>query len=283
GGVVNQVVVSASFGAGSTMDAYFVAAAFPLLLIQLLSSALEAAVIPVYSRLRMRAGRESASRLLSTLLNCLVLCAVLLVLGLIVLRQPLIFLSAPGLDAGRLHQAAILAPLLDLVLPLSLVIGLLESVLNAEGQFGWPAYAGLLVPLTSALCALAGSRIWGIAALCLGGFLGTALQLIVVGVRVKQAHLRYHLVIDGRDPELRAVLTAVWPVLLGALIIQGGPLIDQIFASTLAPGSISALNYALKLVSLFIGVIFVSVGRAVFPYLARQATLNDPDYRTFKG
>src|SRR5215469_6326635 len=63
GGMVNQVVVSASFGASGTMDAYFVAAAFPLLLVQLITSAIEAGVIPVYSQMRMRFGREEVSRL----------------------------------------------------------------------------------------------------------------------------------------------------------------------------------------------------------------------------
>jgi putative peptidoglycan lipid II flippase len=120
GGMLNQVIVSANFGAGAAMDAYFVATALPLLLVQLLTSALEAAVIPVYSRLRMHSGREGASRLLSTLINGLVLGTVLLVLILLALRQPLILLSAPGLDAGRLHQAVSLAPLLYLTLPLSL-------------------------------------------------------------------------------------------------------------------------------------------------------------------
>src|SRR5258707_4464071 len=97
----------------------------------------------------MHYGRAGASRLLSTLINGRVPGTVLLVLILLALRQPLILLSAPGLDAGRLHQAVSLAPLLYLALPLSLVIGLLECVLNAEGQFGWPAYAGVLVPLRS--------------------------------------------------------------------------------------------------------------------------------------
>src|SRR5437879_764124 len=63
GGMVNQVVISASFGAGARLDAYFVAAALPLLLVQLLSSALEAAIVPVYSRLRVLSERERASRL----------------------------------------------------------------------------------------------------------------------------------------------------------------------------------------------------------------------------
>ncbi|HXR64851.1 MAG TPA: O-antigen ligase family protein [Ktedonobacteraceae bacterium] len=283
GGMLNQVVVSASFGAGATMDAYFASAAFPLLLVQLFSSAMEAAVIPVYSRLRMHSNREVASRLLSTLVNCLVLSAVILVLILIALRQPLVSFSAPGLDEPRLQQAIMLAPLLYLAIPLSLVIGLLECILNAEGQFGWPAYAGLLVPLTTAFLTLVGGKVWGIAALCIGGFCGTALQLIVVGIRAKQAHLRYHLIIDVHSPDLQLILYAAWPVLSGALITQASPLIDQIFASTLAAGSISALNYALKPVSIFIGVVFVSVGRALFPHLARQADLGDPGYLTFKG
>lgn len=283
GGMVNQVVVSASFGAGSSMDAYFVAAAFPLLLVQLLSSATEAAVIPVYSQLRMHSSQEAASKLFSTLLNCLLLGMLPLVLILLILRQPLVYFSAPGLDPARLNQAVALAPLLILVVPLGLVIGLLECILNAEGHFGWPAYAGLLVPLTTAVLTALMGKTWGVMVLCLGSLLGTTLQLLVIFVRVRRARLRYRLVIDRRDPHLVKILRAAWPVLLGALISQGSPLVDQIFASTLPTGTISTLNYALKLISVFSGVIFVSVGRALLPSLARQAALGDRDgYQAFK-
>src|SRR5579885_3685610 len=282
GGMVNQVIVSASFGAGATMDAYFVAAAFPLLLVQLVSSAVEASVIPVYAQVRMRAGKEEISRLFSTLLHCLLLLTLALVLGLFALRRPLVLFSAPGLDSTRFAQAVELTPLLYLVVPLSLVVGLLECILNAEGQFGWPAYAGLLVPLATALLTWLGGRHWGISILCLGGLLGTALQLVVICVRARQAGLRYRLVMDVRNAELVRILRAAWPVLLGALVVQGGPLVDQIFASTLPAGTISAVNYALKLISVFIGVIVVSVGRAVLPSLARQAALDDPRYLALK-
>lgn len=282
GGMVNQVIVSASFGAGATMDAYFVAAAFPLLLVQLVSSAIEASVIPVYAQLRMHVSKEEISRLFSTLLHCLLLLALTLVLGLFVLRRPLVLFSAPGLDSTRFAQAVELTPLLYLVVPLSLVIGLLECILNAEGQFGWPAYAGLLVPLASALLTWLGERHWGIPVLCLGGLVGTALQLVVICVRARRAGLRYRLVMDVRNADLVRILRAAWPVLLGALVVQGGPLVDQIFASTLPAGTISAVNYALKLISVFIGVIVVSVGRAVLPSLARQAAQDDPCYLTLK-
>ncbi|MEO7018795.1 MAG: O-antigen ligase family protein [Ktedonobacteraceae bacterium] len=283
GGMLNQIIVSASFGAGASMDAYFVAAAFPLLLVQLISSAIEAAVIPVYSQLRMRANREETSRLFSTLLNCLVLGALPLSLLLFVLRQPLVLFTAPGLDPEQIGQAAELTPLLYLVMPVSLLLGLLECILNTEGQFGWPAYAGLLVPLTTALLTWLGGRTYGVFVLCAGALFGTILQLAVVIVRARLARLHYQFVLDWQNTHFKVILHAAWPVLLGAFISQGSPLVDQIFASILPGGSISALSYALKLVSIFSGVLFVSMGRAMLPYLARQAGLGDPTYRAFKG
>lgn len=283
GGLLNQVIASASFGASASMDAYFVAAAFPLLLVQLIGSAIEAAVIPVYSQLRMHASREETSRLLSTLLNCFILSLFLLTGLLLMLRQPLVLITAPGLDPNHMSQAVELTPLLYLVVPLSLLIGLLECILNAENQFGWPAYAGLLVPLATALLTWLGGRNYGVYVLCVGVLLGTALQFAAVIVRAWQARLRYQWVLDLQNIHFRAILRAAWPVLLGALISQGSPLVDQVFASTLPVGSISALNYALKLVSLFSGVLFVSVGRVMLPHLARQASSDDLSYQALKG
>src|SRR5204862_7221830 len=70
-------------------------------------------------------------------------------------------------------------------------------------------------------------------------------------------------------------LVAMSPSLFSILISQASPLVDQIFASSLSGGSISALNYSLKLISVFSGVIFVATGRAALPYLSHQASIND--------
>src|SRR5947209_17828677 len=97
-GMVNQVVVSSHFGAGATMDAYFVASALPLLLAQLVVSAIESSVIPVYARVRSQGEKEEATLLFSTVLNLLLIGAALLTLVMLMFRQQLILLSAPALD-----------------------------------------------------------------------------------------------------------------------------------------------------------------------------------------
>src|SRR5260370_16943937 len=47
-GMINQIVVTARFGQGAPMDAYFVASAVPLLLSSLLASGLQGSVILTY-------------------------------------------------------------------------------------------------------------------------------------------------------------------------------------------------------------------------------------------
>src|SRR5579864_3932832 len=83
-GMLNQIVVTAHFGAGADMDAYFVAYTLPFMLGMLAIGTIEAAVIPVYARVCTTGTKEQTSALFSTLLNLLLVVAALLTLVLII-------------------------------------------------------------------------------------------------------------------------------------------------------------------------------------------------------
>jgi peptidoglycan biosynthesis protein MviN/MurJ (putative lipid II flippase) len=121
----------------------------------------------------------------------------------------------------------------------------------------------------------------GVVMLCVGTLVGLSLQFCSFIFRIRKAKIVYRPIIDLRLPEIGAIVKAIWPVLLGSLIGQASPLIDQIFASFLSTGSISSLSYALKIVSVCSSVIFASVGRAALPYLSRQVA--NKDMKSFKG
>ncbi|HEX6478395.1 MAG TPA: murein biosynthesis integral membrane protein MurJ [Ktedonobacteraceae bacterium] len=274
-GLLNQVVASSHFGAGAAMDAYFVVYTLPTVLALLLIGGIEAAIVPVYAHARAQGSKERASRIFSTVLNLFLLITIVLTALLIIFRRQTISLTAPALDPFRAGLAADLAPFMYPVLVLMVVAGLLECIFNVEGQFGWPAYAGLLVPLTTAILVIIMGKAQGVVVLCVGMVLGLCLQLGIYLIRGKRAKLVYRPVLDLRMPEIGLVFVALWPALLGGLIGEASPLVDQAFASLLSAGSISALSYALKIVSIFSGVIFTSVGRAAFPYLSHQVANND--------
>ncbi len=280
-GMLNQLVISSHFGAGATMDAYLVASSVPGLTAQLLVSMLQGSVVPGYARTRQQAehdeqaARDQTSRLFSTLLNLLLMGAAVLMLAMLVVRQQMIFVAAPALDPPRREMAIALTPFTVPALLLMLACGFLECTLNAKGQYGWPAYAGLLVPLSTIMLVLLASRWLGITALALGTLVGLVLQLGIMVVRVRRARIVYRPILDLRNPALAAILTSAWPLLISESLVAGSPFVDQVMASFLSTGSISALSYSQKLISLPLGIVAATVGRAVLPHLAGQAAERD--------
>jgi putative peptidoglycan lipid II flippase len=274
-GMVNQVVVTSRFGAGQAMDAYFVALALPLLAAQLVMGAAQGSVVPVYARERAQGTHEQASRLFSTMVNAVLLGGAVCVVVMLIFRSGLIFLTAPALDPIRTGIALDLTIFVYPCFLVMVVIDLLECILNVEGQFGWPAYAGAVVPLSTAVLVLGASGSLGVEVLGIGMLVGLCLQLGLFTLRLRRARIVYRPVIDLRDPNIRLIGIAAWPLLFGELMVQASPFVDQVFASFLLPGSISALNYSLKLISVPVGVVFASVGRAALPHLSRQAATRD--------
>jgi murein biosynthesis integral membrane protein MurJ len=274
-GLLNQVVVTSRFGAGAAMDAYFVATALPILAASLVTGALEASVIPTFARVRGQRTPEQASRFFSTLLNALVVGTALLTLLMLIFSRQMVFLVAPALGSKRMDLAIALAPIVFPTFLLLTGIGFLEDILNAEGQFGWPAYAGMIVPLSTAGFVLVAGRSHGIVMLGIGTVVGLCLQVSIVLIRLRRAGITYRPVVELRSPEIALVLAAAWPALCAALISRASPVVDQVFASSLTVGSISALNYALKLISVPTGIIFAAIGRAALPYLSRQVAAQD--------
>jgi murein biosynthesis integral membrane protein MurJ len=194
---------------------------------------------------------------------------------LLVFRRQFIFLTAPALDSYRMELAVQIAPVIFPVLLLMVAISFLECILNTEGHFGWPAYAGALVPLATAFLVLVAGGQLGVTAIAIGALVGVSLQLGALIYRMRLAHIVYRPSLEWRRPEVARVFAAASPALLGTLVNQAGPLVDQIFASYLSAGSIAALSYALKIAFLPASILFMTLGRAALPYLSRQAAAHD--------
>lgn len=285
-GLGMQVVVTASYGVSTDTDAYNALYLLITTMAQLIISGMETAVIPIYTRIRVR-GREEVSRLFSTLLNCLIITLLLCTGILYIFRSQIAIIAAPGASQDILTIAINIAPFMLPVLAIMTLIGFMESLLNAEGQYGWPAYAGVLVPLSTAVVVLLGRFLpfakedHGILLLCIGNLIGLTLNLCAVVIRAHMAKFSYTFAFDLNNPDVRAIAALLLVPMFSALASQLAPLLDQVFASALDAGTITALGYANKITSVFTGVIFASVGKAALPYFASQAAIKD--WTAFKG
>jgi putative peptidoglycan lipid II flippase len=97
-----------------------------------------------------------------------------------------------------------------------------------------------------------------------------ALQATLLGWMLKERGVRLEPCWYGLHPALRQVIGQYAPMLAGALLMGSTELINQSMAAMLEPGSVAALNYARKVVSLFIVVGAIPLSTAALPYFSQM-------------
>ncbi len=274
-GFVREMVIANGFGASFASDAYLVAYTIPYFLQTILGYAFVSAVLPLLSACWKEEGdNEEAYRLGSSLINLtLIVMTALAVLG--VLAAPaLVWLTAPALDADTyslsVELTRILFPSLIFMSAGMVIAGILNSRYRFVAAAVAPGVTALFVIVSTAW--FAKGNIYVVAIGTLLGFVGF---FLVQAADLPRTGFRYRLVCDYRHPQIRQVMRDLLPIIIGLAVNQFYIIINRIFASGMQEGSISALNYANKLINLPLGLFVAAVITAVFPTLAELAQKQD--------
>lgn len=281
-GFLRDLVVARVFGADLDTDAFFVAFKVPNLLRRLFAEgAFSLAFVPALAAYKTNRGSAALKGFLDQVAGTLG-AVLLLVTSFGVIAAPLlILLFAPGFAADT-HKLGLAADLLRLTLPYLLFISLTAlagSVLNTYQRFAVPAFTPSLLNLSLILCAfwLAPHFERPIEALAWGVLLGGVVQLTVQWPFLRRLGLMPRPRWAPREPGVRQLLRRMTPSLFGASVAQITLLLDTLFASFLAEGSISWLYYANRLVEFPLGILGAAIGTVIVPSLAQQHAGGSPE------
>lgn len=274
-GFARETFIAKEFGATGITDAYLVAYTLPYFLQAILGFALVTAVVPVLTKYLVEENYDEAWHVASTVLN---LTAVALtgmtVLGILGATF-LVKITAPGftpeLSALAAQLARIMFPSVVLMGVAMVITGILNATYNFAAAAFAPGFSNLIIIFTVVFFG-AKYGITGLAVGTLVSFVGFLLIQLPVLKRVK---FKYTFALDYRHPAVRQAALSIGPIVLGVAVNQIYFALNRIFASGLAEGSISALNFANKLMNLPLGVFVAAVASAIYPALAAQAIKGD--------
>ncbi len=273
-GQIRDIVIAHQLGASVVADAYTAAFKVPDLFMYLLAGgALASIFIPVFKEHLQLNKPKTAWQIFSVVATVTALVAGLFVVIAEIWTPEFVRLLNPGYDPATV---ALTVPLTRIVLPAQIFFmlgGLLMGTLNARGQFLLPALApsiynlgiifgaAVLYPLGLGPAGL----MWG----ALGGaFVGNfALQVALVartGGRYKPSLAVLH-------PGAVKVWKMMLPILLGVSLPNVDQIINSYFASELAHGSQAALQYAVRLMLIPIGIFAQAMGIAILPTMSGLA------------
>jgi putative peptidoglycan lipid II flippase len=265
-----EIAVASVFGRGDAMDAFLAAALIPSLLVNLIAESMNQALVPTLIRVREQEGRERAQQLLSSsmLLMCLVLGVASGVMAL--LAHGFFLLIASHFAPDKLSLAIHLFYGLLPVVLITAIATNCTAVLNSLEQFALPALAPIVISIFVMFGALfLGSR-YGIWAMVCATLAGSLLHAVIVAAMMEARGYRFRLHWYGMTETTCQVAGQYGPVLLSSIVASGGLLVDQSMAAMLAPGSVSALVYANRFVSVVLSLLAGAISTAIIPYFSQM-------------
>ena len=273
-GLIRDVIIAKQLGATGDGDAY--TAAFKvcdLLMYLVAGGALSSTFIPVFKEYLHQNKERQAWQAFSVVATVTAIVAVLFVVLAEIFTPTFVHLNNTGYTAAQIARTV---PLVRIILPAQIFFmlgGLMMGTLNARGQFLIPALgpsiynigiifgATVLYPMGLGLPGL----MWGA---LLGAFIGNfALQLVPVlriGMRYRPSLMVLH-------PGAVKVWRMMLPIVLGVSLPNVDQLITGNFASSLPIGSQAAVQFAIRMMLIPIGVFAQAMGIAILPTMAAQA------------
>lgn len=270
-GLVRQIVLASTFGAGRDLDAFYAALRLPETLFVLVAGgALGSAFIPVFSTFLNKDDLQGAWRLASAALTFVAIAASLSAIVGFIFATPLVehLLLPEASDATQALTVELMRIMLVTVMIFGLS-GLLMAILNAHQHFVGPALAPSMYNIGIIFGAIFLTPSLDIRGLAWGVVIGAGLHLAVqIPVLLRLPNLHLQILPNLQVPGVVEVLKLMGPRLIGLMVVQVNFWVNIALASAMVSGSITALNTSFALMFTVLGVLGQSVGTAVFPSLS---------------
>lgn len=283
-GFVRDTLIARVFGAGMITDAFIVAFKIPNLLRRISAEgAFSQAFVPILAEYKSQRTFDETHSLINRVATWLGIILVgVTILGM--LAAPwIVALIAPGFKAEP-DKMQLTIELLRITFPYIFFISLVSmagGVLNTYNKFGIPAFTPvwLNVAMIAAVLFFAEHFAEPIKVLAWAVFVGGFLQLMFQIPFLKQIGLLPKFEMKRDDEGVWRILKLMGPAVLGVSVAQISLIINTIFASFLATGSVSWLYYADRLMEFPTGVLGVALGTILLPSLSKAyAGSDDSEY-----
>ncbi|HHK4342816.1 TPA: murein biosynthesis integral membrane protein MurJ [Pseudomonas aeruginosa] len=279
-GFVRDTILARIFGAGLATDAFFVAFKLPNLLRRIFAEgAFSQAFVPILAEYKNQQGEE-ATRTFIAYVSGLLTLVLALVTALGILAAPwVIWVTAPGF-ADTPEKFALTTDLLRVTFPYILLISLSSlagAILNTWNRFSVPAFVPTLLNVAMIGFALFLTPYFDPPVMVLGWAVlaGGLLQLLYQLPHLRKIGMLVLPRLNLRDSGVWRVMKLMLPAILGVSVSQISLIINTIFASFLAAGSVSWMYYADRLMELPSGVLGVALGTILLPMLAKTYSNKD--------
>ena len=277
-GFIREVLMANVFGTTAGGDALIIALNVPTVLVSGISLAIATIYIPAYYKINNELGSEGSKTIgrINWTILCVISALAVIIIGLVwIFPKAVILLFASGFSAENKELCiSLLRITIIAILPI-LYIGLFKAFGQIHNRYGAITLSGTLVNacIISVLIFGQDNILKWLAVASTVGYCLYMIATIIISCYGKKYPLIPKLALNS--PYLKNMGIAFLPVLLSNIVTEINQMIDKNFASTLNAGTISALNYSVKLINLVTAVLGTAISSVLFVKLSKISASGD--------
>ena len=268
-GFIRDMLIAKNFGAGMYTDAYNIAVSVPEIIFTLVGLAISTAFLPMLSKVKAKKGQKEMYSFANNVINILFIVSLLFFMITSIFSKEIVYIFKFSEETKLLAIKLLNITLLNLLF-LS-INACFTALLQVNEDFIIPSILGLFFNLPMILYLLL-FRNYDIVGLTIANVIGNFFRVAVQVPSLLEHGYSYKFLINFKDERLKEIIILIIPVIIGAGANSLNMVVDKYIASYLEVGSVSALDYAQKLIVFINTIITTSVTSVVYPLMANMLT-----------
>ena len=273
-GFGKDILISYYYGTSDLTDGFFLAFSIPTIIIGVFTASTDSAIIPQYNRLYLTAGRKEADQNFSNIINVISVIGIILSVIICVFPSFFVELFAPGFNDEQRQFSIFFLRLFSFLGVFHILFCFFCSYTI---RYKHVVTRSILAFSTNVIVILAlfiqpdPRMIFPAIAFLVGSVIQGVLP-IYSAVRIGYEH---EWSINIKSKEFKTFLMIFMPIMLASFLVELNMFVDRFVASNFGNGSVSSLNYAIRLTSIFDTMMVVGIGVVILPYLSKLNVSGD--------
>lgn len=267
-GFIKSMTIASVFGATIQTDAYYVAEGLMQNALIPISEAVAVSFLPIYITIKEK-NKEEAHKFTSRTITDIFLLALVLSGILYVVAPVLLKLMLPSYTADQVAMSVYYFRILIWGMCFYMSNQLLQSLLNAEKQYGFSSFTAMMNNLILTAAVLLMGHRFGLSAMAMAVPFSYIAQYLFLQIRSRdygRLTIRY----GWRDFRIWKLCLQAAPIFFGNAICELNQLVDKSLLSGMETGSVTAVSYASVLYQFASNLISIPMTTIIYTELAES-------------
>lgn len=267
-GFIKSMTIASVFGATIQTDAYYVAEGLMQNALIPISEAVAVSFLPIYITIKEK-NKEEAHKFTSRTITDIFLLALVLSGILYVVAPVLLKLMLPSYTADQVAMSVYYFRILIWGMCFYMSNQLLQSLLNAEKQYGFSSFTAMMNNLILTAAVLLMGHKFGLSAMAMAvpfSYIAQYLFLQIRSMDYGRLTIRY----GWRDSRIWKLCLQAAPIFFGNAICELNQLVDKSLLSGMETGSVTAVSYASVLYQFASNLISIPMTTIIYTELAES-------------